>query len=157
MKMTRRIKYYFIRLFRLKGSPHQVAVGLSMGFLPSWIPTFGICPVLSVSLAKLTRSNEVAALVGGVIGTPIWPLLFLFNYKVGSLILNRQPKVDELEEVDYLNALQHTLEGVTSAQTRGYSFLIGAVVNILISSIIIYLIVFFLFKKYRVKILQKIR
>ncbi|MGG0720538.1 DUF2062 domain-containing protein [Robertmurraya massiliosenegalensis] len=157
MKIKRRIKYYFIRLFRLKGSPHQVAAGLTMGFLPSWFPTFGLGPVLSVSLAKLTRSNEVAALVGGVIGTPIWPLLFLFNYKIGSLLLDRQPKVDGLEEVDYINALQHTIEGVTGSHSRGFSFLIGAITNIFVFSILIYLVAYLIFKKYRVSILEKIR
>ncbi len=157
MKIRRRIKYYFIRLFRQKGSPHHVAAGFTMGLVPSWFPTFGLGPILSVTLAKLVRSNEVSALVSGVIGTPIWPLLFLLNYKVGSLILDRQTKIDELEEIDYSNALLHTFEGVNDIQSSGYSFLIGAVVNIVISSIIIYFLIYFLFKRYRVRILNRMR
>ena len=157
MKIKRRIKYYFIRVFRLKGSPHQVAAGISMGFLPSWFPTFGLGPVLSVGLAKLSRTNEVAAFVGGVIGTPIWPLLFLLNYQVGSAILDRQPKIDKLEEVDYSSALEHTVEGVNNFQSSGYSFLLGAVINIVISSILVYFVIYFLFKRYRVSILNKLR
>lgn len=157
MKIKRRIKYYFIRLFRLKGSPHQVAAGISIGFLPSWFPTFGLGPVLSVGFAKLSRTNEVAAFVGGVIGTPIWPLLFLLNYQVGSAILDRQPKIDTLEEVDYSSAIEHTVEGVNNIQSSGYSFLLGAVINIVISSILVYFVVYFLFKRYRVSILNKLR
>ena len=157
MKIRRRIKYYFIRLFRLNGSPHQVAAGITIGLIPSWFPTFGLGPVLSVGLAKLSRTNEVAAFLGGLLGTPIWPLLFLLNYKVGSALLDRKPKIDELEDVDYTSALEHTLEGVNNIQSSGYSFLLGATINIIISSILIYFLVYFLFKKYRVSILNKLR
>ena len=157
MKIKRRFKYYFIRLFRLKGSPHQVAAGFTMGLLPSWFPTFGLGPLLSIGLAKLSRTNEIAAFVGGVLGTPIWPILFLLNYQVGSALLDKQPKIDELEEVDYTSALQHTLDGVNNIQSSGYSFLLGAIINILISSFIIYFLVYFLFKRYRVRILSKLR
>jgi uncharacterized protein len=157
MKITRRIKYNIIRLFRLKSSPHQVALGFTVGFIPSWIPTFGLGPFLSVAFARLIRSNTVSAIIGGVIGTPIWPLLFLLNYKVGSLLLDKKTKVDELEEVNYINAIQHTFEGIDGFPSIGYLFITGAALNILISSILIYFIAYFLFKKWRVRILNKIR
>jgi uncharacterized protein len=128
-----------------------------MGFIPSWFPTFGLGPVLSVGLAKLVRVNTVAAFVGGVIGSCVWPLLFLFNYKIGSLILDRKSKIDELEEVDYRNALIHTLDGIESIHTSGYLFLTGAIINTLITSIFLYFIVSFLFRKYRLQILDKIK
>lgn len=157
MKVTRRIKYNIIRLFRLKSSPHQVALGFTVGFMPNWIPTFALGPFLSVALAKLVRANTVSAIVGGVIGTPIWPLLFLLNYKVGSLLLDKKTKVDELGQVDYIDAIQHTFEGIDGSPSVGFSFLTGAAINILLSSILIYFIVYFLFKMYRVRILNKIR
>ena len=151
------MKYYLIRLFRLQSSPHQVALGLTVGFIPSWIPLFGFGPVLSIGLAKLTRANTLSAFVGGVIGTPIWPLLFILNYMVGGLLLDRQPRVDTLEEVEYATAIQHTLSGFFKSHTSGLLFLTGALINIIISSIVIYFMTFFLFKKYRIKILNKLR
>jgi len=157
MKITRRMKYHLIRLFRLKSNPHHVALGLTMGLIPSWIPTFGLGPVLSVGLARLVKANTVSALVGGIIGTPIWPLLFLLNYKVGSFILERESKVDELEEVDYIHAIYHTHKGMDGFHSSGFLFLAGAVINILISSTLIYCIAYLLFKTYRVRILDKIR
>lgn len=157
MKITRKIKYNIIRLFRLKSSPHQVALGFTVGFIPSWIPTFGLGPFLSVALAKLVKSNTVSAIVGGVIGTPIWPLLFLLNYKVGSFILDRKTMFDKLEEVEYINAIYHTFAGIAGFHSSGFLFLTGAVINILISSILIYFIVYLLFKTCRVRILNKIR
>ncbi len=157
MKLKRRKKYYLIRLFRQKSSPHHVAVGFTMGLIPSWFPTFGLGPALSVGLAKLVRANTFAAIVGGVIGTLIWPLLFLLNYKVGSLLLDRNTRIDELEDVEYINAVHHTLNGIDSIHSSGYLFLTGAVINIIISSLFIYFLVYFIFKKYRVSILKKIR
>ncbi|MFF5994522.1 DUF2062 domain-containing protein [Lysinibacillus sp. KU-BSD001] len=157
MKIARRMKYYLLRLFRLNASPHQVAVGFTMGLIPHWFPTFGLGPVLSIGLAKLARANTVSAIVGGVMGTPAWPLLFLLNYQVGSLLLDRKTTVDEVEDVDYINALYHTVDGIDSMHSSGYLFLTGAIINILISSIFIYFIVYFLFKMYRMRILHKIR
>ena len=157
MKITRRVKYYLIRLFRLKSSPHHVALGLTMGLIPSWIPTFGLGPVISVGLAKLVKANPVSALVGGVIGTPIWPLLFFLNYQVGSLLFNRESKVDELDEVEYTNAIHHTYKGIVNSHSSGFLFVTGAMINIIISSTLIYFIVYILFKKYRMSILNKIR
>ena len=157
MKIRRKIKYYLLRLFRLNASPHQVAVGFTMGLIPNWIPTFGLGPALSVGLAKLVRVNVFSAIVGAVLGTPLWPLLFLLNYKIGSLILNRNTNIDEIEDIEYIDTLQHIPDGVNSIHSSGYLFLVGATINIIISSIFIYLITYFLFKVYRVRILCKIR
>ncbi|MCM3600916.1 DUF2062 domain-containing protein [Robertmurraya korlensis] len=153
MSLRRRIKYYLLRLFRIKVSPQEVACGLALGFIPSWFPTFGLGPLLSIGMAKAFRVNVIAALIGGVIGTPIWPILFFCNYKVGSLILERQHKVDEIEDVNYDHVVNETLG---SLQSGGITFLTGACVNMIISTIAIYIIVYILFKRYRGTILQKI-
>lgn len=155
--ITRRIRYYLIRLFRLKSSPHHVALGLTLGLIPSWIPTFGLGPFLSVSLAKLVKANKISALIGGVIGTPIWPLLFILNYKVGSFIFDRESNIDELDEVEYIDTIHNAYEGIVDAHSSGFLFITGAVINILISSILIYLLAYVLFKTCRVRILNKIR
>lgn len=157
MKITRVIKYNLIRLFRLKSGPHQVASGVTIGFIPSWLPTFGLGPVLSVGMARFLKANTVSALVGGVLGTFIWPLLFFLNYKVGSLLLDRNTKVDELDEVEYIDAIEHTYTGIVSSHSSGFIFLTGAMCNIVISSIFIYIMVYIVFKTYRVRILNRIR
>lgn len=124
-----------------------------MGFIPSWFPTFGLGPLLSIGLAKFFRVNVIAALIGGVIGTPIWPILFFFNYKIGSLIFDRHNKVDGIEDVNYEHVVNETLG---SLQSGGITFLTGACINMIISTIAIYVIVYILFKRYRETILQKI-
>ena len=157
MKITRTVKYNLIRLFRIKSGPHQVASGFTIGFIPSWLPTFGLGPVLSVGMARLVKANTVSALVGGVMGTFIWPLLFFLNYQVGSLLLDRNTKVIELDEVEYIDALEHTYTGIVSSHSSGFIFLTGAMCNIIISSMLIYIMVYIMFKTNRVRILNKIR
>jgi uncharacterized protein len=154
MKLKRRYKFYLLRLFRIKASPHAVAMGITLGFIPHWFPTFGIGPILSVGLAKLGRANLIAAAAGGIIGTPLWPLCFYLNYRLGSLLIEGKSHVDQISEVEYIEAVNHTLG---SLQSGSLYFLIGAIVNIVISSIIIYFISFWLFKKYRLNILLKLR
>jgi len=157
MKLGRKFKYNLVRLLRVNDSPHQVALGFTLGFIPNWYPTFGLGVILSVGLAKLVRANTVAAFVGGVIGSPLWPALFLLNYKVGSLLLDRSTRVDELEDVDYADALEHTLDGVNSLFSKGFTFLEGAFINTVLFSIFFYFIVKFLFKMYRKGLLRMIR
>jgi len=118
---------------------------------------FGLDPVIAVGLARLVKANTVSSLVGGVIGTFIWPLSFFLNYKIGSLLLDRNSRVDELDEVEYINAIQHIYKWIVGSHSSGFIFLTGAVINILISSILIYIIVYLVFKKHRVSILNKIR
>ncbi|MFD1780108.1 DUF2062 domain-containing protein [Fredinandcohnia salidurans] len=157
MNLGRKFKYNLVRILRVNDSPHQVALGFTLGFIPNWYPTFGLGVILSVGLAKLVKSNTVAALVSGVLGAPLWPVLFLLNYKVGSLLFDKSTKVDELEEVDYADALEHTLDGVNSFFSKGFTFLEGALINTILFSIFIYFIVKFLFKMYRKGLLRRIR
>lgn len=154
MKLKRRFKYYLLRLFRLKAGSHQVAMGLTLGFVPNWFPTFGLGPMLSIGLAKLTGVNMVAAVIGGLMGAPIWPALFFLNYKVGSLVFMKPSKVNDLHDVEYLEAVDDTVAGMNSG---GLQYLTGTVLNVLVSSAFIYLSIYMLFKKYRLNILTKIR
>jgi uncharacterized protein len=153
MKFSRRVKLHLIRLFRIQASPHQVALGFTLGFIPNWFPTFGLGPILSMGLAKIAKVNIIAAVIGGVIGTPLWPVLFLLNYKCGSLFHMRPTKVDELQEVDYLEVV----DTVSSFQAGSTIFLTGAILNVLIFSFLVYLIVYFIFKRYRASILLMLR
>jgi uncharacterized protein len=153
MKLSRKIKFHLIRLFRIKDSAHQVALGFTIGFVPNWFPTFGLGPLLSLGLAKFARVNIISAVAGGLIGTPLWPVLFYLNYRSGSLLHMKSSRVDEIEEVEYLEVA----ETVSNFQTGSTLFLTGALINILLFSILLYLIVFFIFKKYRAKILLRLK
>lgn len=57
MNIKRILKFYLIRLFRLKKGAKQISLGLVAGFVPNWFPTFGLGPLISVVLARLVRGK----------------------------------------------------------------------------------------------------
>jgi uncharacterized protein len=148
LKLKRRTRYYLLRVSRLKASPHEVALGVTLGFIPNWFPTFGLGPILSVGIAKLAKVNVFAAVMGGIIGTPLWPVLFWLNYQVGGLLHDKPSEVDQLEEVEYIEAVNDT---VGSIQSGSLQFLTGTFINILVSSMALYLLVLMIVRIYRKK------
>ncbi len=154
MNFKRRVIYYLIRLLRINASPRKVAASLTLGFIPSWIPTFGLGPILSVGIVKVFRGNILAAVIGGIIGTPIWPLLFFLNYQVGELVLRTNSSIDTLDEVEYLDVGNQTLWSIKAGSML---FFTGSMINIIIFSILSYLLTYFLIKRYRALIVKKLR
>ncbi|WP_281269276.1 DUF2062 domain-containing protein [Ammoniphilus oxalaticus] len=149
------MKLYLLRLFRLRSSTHKIALGISIGFLPNWVPSFGLGPFLSVLLAKLFRANASAALIGGVSGTFMWPFLFYLNYRVGAWALREKSEVSDLEDVPY----QHldTPNDVGNLNSLGVQFVTGMVINGLVFAILFYILFFVVFKKYRLPLLAIVR
>ncbi|WP_134701531.1 DUF2062 domain-containing protein [Ammoniphilus sp. YIM 78166] len=147
MKIKRILKFYLIRLFRLKKGARQISLGLVMGFVPNWFPTFGLGPMLSVVLAKVTRGNIPAAIISASFGSLVWPFLFLLNYKVGCLFMYASPAQAEEASVGYLPAVQEI----------SLFFFVGAALNTLIFGVLSYFVFYFLFSKYRHTILRKLQ
>ncbi|NMD68667.1 DUF2062 domain-containing protein [Bacillus sp. DNRA2] len=154
MKLKSHVKYYLLRLFRLKAGTHSIAMGLTLGFIPHWFPTFGVGALLSLGLAKLGRGNLVAAFLGGALGTAIWPFLFFLNYKIGSLLFRRSTEITELKSAAHFDFSHLSIHGIGSG---GLLFFTGALVNTLLSFLFMYLIVYTLFKKHRVNILYMLK
>ena len=155
MNMLRRIKYYLVRLFRIKSGSHQIALGVVIGLTPCWLPTFGIGPMLSVALAKLVKASVVSAFISAALGSFLWPLLFFLNYKMGSILMFNDAPLDRpnnTEDVTYIEPI----EQVNSWKDVGIEFSIGALFNIVFFGIVGYIVLYYLFNRYREKILQKL-
>ncbi|CAM3427971.1 DUF2062 domain-containing protein [Marinicrinis lubricantis] len=153
-KAARNGKYYIIRLVRLRNSTHQIALGLVLGFFPCWFPTFGIGPILSIALSKMLKGNLVAAVISAALGSFLWPVMFYFNYKTGSLFFDAgtaaEPNI-HYEHGGYWNSVVYTFEKL------GKRFMIGSILNSIVFSLIGYVIVYFIFKKYRSGFLIKLK
>lgn len=145
------MKYYLLRLFRLKSGAHQVALGLAIGFTPCWYPSFGIGPVISVLLAKIVKANIVAAFIAAMFGSFVWPMLFVLNYRVGKALLFFRSDNAPGDET----AQSPTIE-FDSIKAVGMEFLAGSVFNMTVFGVISYLIFFTIFKRYRLAILRKL-
>ncbi|MDP5272600.1 DUF2062 domain-containing protein [Chengkuizengella axinellae] len=132
-KGLRIIRYYFIRLFRLKSGTSKISLGFSLGFIPCWFPTFGIGIMISIALAKLFKVNIVSSMIAASLGAFVWPVLFFLDYQTGTLIFS------------------------SSLKDAGSSFVVGAILNSFIFMLISYVVFYNIFKKYRLFLLDKLR
>jgi uncharacterized protein (DUF2062 family) len=81
-------RYWYLRLVRLQGHPHQIARGVAVGTFSGLFPWFGLQMIIALLLAVLVRGNKIAAVAMTWISNPITNFpIFVFNYKVGEWIL----------------------------------------------------------------------
>jgi uncharacterized protein (DUF2062 family) len=59
-------------LLSLRASPHQIALGLAIGVFIGIFPTFGLGGVFIIALATFWKFNIPGALVGTLIGNPLF-------------------------------------------------------------------------------------
>jgi len=153
MNTKRTIKFYLLRLFRIKSKTKHIAMGFSLGFIPNLFPTFGLGPVISVAIAKLFKTNLISAFIGGISGTFIWPFLFYLNYAVGRAVLsvgNRIPHIGE-HHIKSIHLFYYKTMHI------GIDFFIGAIINTIVFTPLMYLVIYIIFTNYRTHYLKKIK
>lgn len=138
--MERYVIYNIIRLVRIRGQSERVARGFAAGLVVNFLPTFGFGVLISGAFARVLGGNVVAGVVGGATLNFVWPLLFYFNIKVGSLFLPSPIPVEDLDDVT---------EGTMSALMWGKTFTIGALVNIVTVGLAVYLLLRLVYRTVR--------
>lgn len=63
MKPERLSKYYYLRLKRLQGNPHELALGFAIGVFIGITPTIPFHTILIIVLTLLTRSSFIAGIL----------------------------------------------------------------------------------------------
>jgi uncharacterized protein (DUF2062 family) len=88
--LKRRIRETWHKLSHLDARPDQIAAGFSLGILASFLP-FNPSPIIVGSAAAwLLKKNVIAAAAGGTMAmlyTPLVPVMWLAEYRLGKLIL----------------------------------------------------------------------
>ncbi len=88
MKFRRQIKYYYIRFIRLRGDPHELALGMAFGTFTGMMPIMPFQMALSVGLALLFKGSKITAALGTWVSNPLnWYFLYYFSYKLGAFVL----------------------------------------------------------------------
>lgn len=81
--------YYRLRLLRLKENPQKIARGFAVGVFVGCFPLIGLQFIMAIILAFIVKGNKFTAIIGTWISNPLtYVPLFLFNFKVGKLIVN---------------------------------------------------------------------
>jgi uncharacterized protein (DUF2062 family) len=151
MNKRRRLKYYLLKLIRLKDSPKAVAGGLAWGGFVHFYPVFGVGPLLAVTMAKLSRVNMAAATVGWVVFMPLFPFFFYLNYLIGNLFV-RVPAEDL--KIVMQSFINFRLEDYLLV---GKAFIIGSLLNSLVELVLIWTAGSFFLKRYRKRTQEFIR
>jgi uncharacterized protein len=84
----RGIEYLGHRVKRLPDTPHRIALGFACGVFSSFTPFLGLHLLLAALMARLLRSNMIAALIGTAVGNPLTlPLIASISLALGRRIL----------------------------------------------------------------------
>lgn len=79
------------RFISIKGTPHQIAIGLALGLFIGFTPTMGFQIILAVFIAALLKWNKISAAIGVQITNPITaPAIYGFTYFIGAKLMGLQ-------------------------------------------------------------------
>ena len=156
MKFTRQLKYYVVRLKRLRGTPHELALGIALGIFTGMMPIMPFQITLAVALALLFKGSKITAAMGTWVSNPLnWYFLYYFSFKIGAVFLGLSEKnriflsvMATMREGDELLA---TLGKMASAGgTIMAAFLIGGLTMGLVLAIPSYFVFLRLFRTFEV-------
>ena len=85
---TRTKKYILLNLKRMKGSSHEIAIGLACGISISFTPFLGLHTLFAITFAWVLRGSMAAALIGTLFGNPwTFPFIWYLSYEIGKLFI----------------------------------------------------------------------
>jgi len=161
------IKYISLRLKRLPGSPHSIALGFTFGVTAALTPLFGLHFLIGIFLAWLFRVSVVASLIGNLLGNPwTFPFICVLNFKVGNFFYATSDQIDInmklLSNELYLlwNTIYKLFIELNYSQSLNYlsqlklipPMLLGSLFTIIVVGIPCYFISRFIITNYRNKI-----
>ena len=96
--LKRYCRFFYLKLLRLRGKPEVVARGLAIGVFAGCFPFFGLQSLIGIVLATILRGSKVAAIAATWISNPLtYVPIFVFNYKIGKLLLGTEDTVLSLD------------------------------------------------------------
>ena len=141
--LQRQLRFIYLKLLRLRGKPRVVAKGLAIGVFAGCFPFFGLQSLVSIFLAALLRGSKVAAIAATWISNPLtYVPIFIFNYKIGKLLLGTKDTVLTLD-----------LKSFTAFKELGPTFAITLLTGCFVVGLILALITYF----YSLAILERLR
>ena len=111
----RSVRYVLRRVWRLHGTPHDIAIGCAAGVFISFTPFLGLHFIGGGLIAWALGGNIIASAFGTFIGNPVtFPFFWMGAYTLGNWILGAQSK---LESVELSQQLTQLSTGLVSTST----------------------------------------
>jgi len=87
------LKYYFLRFIRLRGEPHELALGLALGIFTGMMPIMPFQTAIAVALALIFKGSKITALIGTWVSNPLnWYFLYYYSYRIGASLMGLSMK-----------------------------------------------------------------
>ena len=107
ISFSRTRKLISVSLKRLKGSPYDLAIGLSSGIAISFTPFIGLHALIALSLAWILRGSMAAALIGTLFGNPwTFPFLWYISFELGQFFYENLNLISSLEKINFFVLMQ---------------------------------------------------
>lgn len=157
MELKRRLRYYYLRFIRLRGNPHELALGMSFGIFAGLMPILPFQTAVAVVLALAFKGSKITAALGTWISNPAnWYFLYYYSYTIGASVLGVRGHQGAIFS-SIMTSVRLREDGMVIAQKimeagglMAASFLTGGLVMATIGAIPSYFIFLFIFKKIRV-------
>lgn len=135
-----RFKNYFLEVLRLKTTPHEIALGFSVGTFIEILPTFFgldyiIAFIVILIYPKISKVSLFAALI--LLNFVILYPIHLLNYYIGNLIFSGN------------NVVYFNIEFWNNLINVSRRFLVGSLITAPIFSLITYYVIRKLVQKFR--------
>lgn len=139
----RRFRLVYLKLLRLRGKPKVIAKGLAAGVFAGCFPFLGLQSLLGIFFATIFQGSKVAAIAATWISNPLtYVPMFVFNYKIGKLLLGTEETVLSLD-----------LNSFTAFKELGPTFAITLLTGCLVVGSILAFITYF----YSLAILERLK
>jgi len=153
MRFNRRFRYIYLRLIRLRGHPHELALGMAFGIFIGMTPTLPFHTIVAIALALAFKASKITAVLGTWICNPLTVyLVYKYSYKIGSLILGFDhntkflgPVVEAINHGEFLHTITTILGGGGMVVA---AFLLGGIVLGLLFAVPSYGIFLYFFKAF---------
>lgn len=144
----RMLRYLWLRLARMPGTPYSIAAGFACGAAVSMTPFVGLHFVIAAALAWMINANMVAGLIGTAVGNPwTFPFIWAFVHTLGQWILPG-PGVGEPAARDFADMFGRLLHDLLTFDIAGvaeyawpmlWPMLVGGIPTAIVAWIVVYL------------------
>jgi uncharacterized protein (DUF2062 family) len=162
MNIARTAKYYFLKLLRLRGTPHSIAMGAAIGVFIGLTPTIPFHTVTILALTLLSRTSFIAGFITSVVVcNPLTYIpIYYFSSLIGNLVTPFNLNWDKLKTtLDVVLSDSSLGLKIQALLSMGYEativMLVGGIVLALPFAVVSYYVCHFLLVSYRRKRRQK--
>jgi uncharacterized protein len=155
LKARRLARYYYLRFIRLRGDPHELALGMAFGIFTGMMPIMPFQMALSVALALVFKGSKITAALGTWISNPLnWYFLYYFSYKLGAWVLGMEGYSAMFTTI--MDMVRSEAESMAIVEKifeagglMGAAFLVGGVIMGISVALPSYFVFLYIFKRIR--------